>query len=255
MSFISIISKDVSIIPYRKELNKITGGVTATILLQQMVYWYEKTGGPFYKFKEPCQHKAYVEGSSWCEELGYTRREFDTAYKKLEEAGFLSKKTSIDRMTYYDVNTEALESSLAVLYEKAESAATKRRNAPLVYKETETTTVYPPNPQGEDAVASNKSSFEEFKKEYPKAVPQSCERNWRKLTDQEKKIAIEYIPEYSQEISESRFAMKPRDYITGKPWEKRTPKENYEDHWEEINRRQDEIEQKHEQWKREKDEQ
>ena len=39
-------------IPYFKELRTLTGSVTATLLMQQLDYWFNKqNGNPFYKFK------------------------------------------------------------------------------------------------------------------------------------------------------------------------------------------------------------
>ena len=76
-------SEDKETIPYRKKLNKITGKVTATILLQQAMYWDIKKDGKFFKFIAPCTHDWYKENDSWLEELGFTRSEFNTAIKKI----------------------------------------------------------------------------------------------------------------------------------------------------------------------------
>ena len=68
MPYLSILSADKDVILYRKELNDITGGVTSTILLQQISYWWVKSGRkPFYKFIEPCGHERYKQGDSWVE--------------------------------------------------------------------------------------------------------------------------------------------------------------------------------------------
>lgn len=88
-----ILSITRSSIPYVKELRELTGSVTATILMQQLDYWFDKTDGkPFYKFLESCVHKDYKKGDSWCEELGFSPDEFrnafhkiGTAYKSIEE--------------------------------------------------------------------------------------------------------------------------------------------------------------------------
>ena len=96
MSYSSMLANDQNIIPYRKELNAITGGVTATILLQQVSYWWKKSGSqPFYKFIQPCKHEKYHDGDSWTEELGFSRKEFLTAIKKLEDAGLVKKRTML----------------------------------------------------------------------------------------------------------------------------------------------------------------
>jgi len=134
---INIIAQDNSIIPYRKELNKITGCVTASILLSQLLYWCKKSGGEFYKFKEPCKHEKYTEGDSWCEELGFTRKQFDTAFMKLETAGFAMKRTTMDRVSFYAVDECTLSKALNSLYVKPESDFTKSTKGTLdIYTET-----------------------------------------------------------------------------------------------------------------------
>ncbi len=117
---LNIIAKDNEIIPYRKELNAITGSITATILLQQIMYWYAKNDyKAFYKFIEPCNHEKYIEGDSWCEELGFSRKEFISAIKKLEENGYVYKKTNGQRVTYYSLNLKQLENALTKTYQNA----------------------------------------------------------------------------------------------------------------------------------------
>ena len=55
-----ILSNIRTCIPYIKELRNIAGSVTASILMQQLDYWFSKQGGePFYKFKAPCEHSMY----------------------------------------------------------------------------------------------------------------------------------------------------------------------------------------------------
>ena len=50
-------------IPYRPEYNKIAGSPAAALLLNQIAYWFEKSGNkPFYKFRAPCQDDRYREG-------------------------------------------------------------------------------------------------------------------------------------------------------------------------------------------------
>lgn len=62
-----------SCIPYFKELRVLTGSVTATILMQQLDYWFEKgSGEAFYKFKAPCENRYYKSGDSFTEELGFS---------------------------------------------------------------------------------------------------------------------------------------------------------------------------------------
>lgn len=126
-----LLAGDHSFIAYRPRLNKLTGSVTATILLQRILWRFERNGRePFYKFKEPCKHPAYRVGDSWCEELGFSRAEFDSARstiaekcrkkekdEKLKERGIVYW-TDGDRMTWYAVNPERIADALMSLYDE-----------------------------------------------------------------------------------------------------------------------------------------
>lgn len=70
-------------IPYIKELRQIAGSVTASILMQQLDYWFARYPDGFFKFLEPCSHSAYKDGDSWTEELGFSKDEFRAAFLKL----------------------------------------------------------------------------------------------------------------------------------------------------------------------------
>lgn len=142
MDAIKIMADEKTVISYRPKFNKHTGSVLATILLQQAAYWWCKMGEqPYYKFKEPCNAPQYRDGESWCEELGFSRREFDTACTMLEERGFIHKKTDMSRLTWYTVSQEKISEMMDLvhgsrkggnaLYVKAESAVTYRRKTPL----------------------------------------------------------------------------------------------------------------------------
>ncbi|OJX08958.1 MAG: hypothetical protein BGO76_06415 [Caedibacter sp. 38-128] len=55
------------------------------LLKGQLDYWFSKskyTKG-FYKFLEPCKHPLYRAGDSWSEELGCSRRIFNTAFDNI----------------------------------------------------------------------------------------------------------------------------------------------------------------------------
>ncbi len=138
---IELLAKDKDVILYRKELNIITGSVTATILLQQIIFRYVSNGNKaFYKFIEPCKHEKYKDGDSWCEELGFTRKEFLTAIKKLEDAGLVSKKTNMQRLTFYTVNLGDLDKALKGIYVNAKRGFIKMPKGDLDYIDTENTT-------------------------------------------------------------------------------------------------------------------
>lgn len=130
-----IIAKDRELIPYRKELNKLTGSVTATLFLTQVIYWWNKNGKkPFYKFRSECNHIDYRKGDSWCEELGFSEKELDYAMslvcakqnaKRKDAKSSLKEnlvkpyvicKIDMNRKTYYSINEELLEHDLNMLY-------------------------------------------------------------------------------------------------------------------------------------------
>jgi hypothetical protein len=165
----AILSQDKDVIIYRKELNKLTGSVTATILLSQMIYWWHKNGQKeFYKFRTKCEHPDYKEGDSWCEELGFTPKELDYAMAAICEKKTKTKegaketlkdnlikpyviaRIDISRKTYYTLNIELIESDLKSLYseignlrngdyENYETEITKTTKRRFVYT-TENTT-------------------------------------------------------------------------------------------------------------------
>jgi hypothetical protein len=153
MSYINILTDDRNAISYRPKLRELTGSVTATILFQQILYWWEKMGRrPFYKFIEPCQHEKYKEGDSWSEELGFSRQEFATAIKKIAKkiTKGTSKKevfgnhlviywTDASRVTWFQVNEALVETRLHYLYNSGKSNYLETEEPRITFP-TETTT-------------------------------------------------------------------------------------------------------------------
>lgn len=126
------------VIPYRPEYTKLTGRVTAAILLQQIVFYWESCQKPFYKFRAPCTHPLYVEGDSWVECLGFSSAEFDTALKTIgskvttgtskdellagkEVTNLVIYWTDSGRVTYYELNVPLFDKLTDPLYEDANS--------------------------------------------------------------------------------------------------------------------------------------
>jgi len=87
-------------INYYAKLAPVVGGITATILLQQIVYWHGKMGKHYYKYRAPCDKSK--PGQSWCEELGFTPGEFDGARKKI--ATKLDKEKGVTIETVFDLS-------------------------------------------------------------------------------------------------------------------------------------------------------
>lgn len=70
-------------VPYLPALRNTTGSVTATILMQQLEFYFHSFPEGFYKFLEPCDHPSYRQGDSWIECLSFTKDEFRAAFDKI----------------------------------------------------------------------------------------------------------------------------------------------------------------------------
>ena len=213
--FTDILSEDQSLITYRKSLNDITGHPMASIVLSQMLYWWNKKDKkPFYKFSAPCEHKAYKDGDSWQEELGFSRKQFDTAlericFKKIkskqrpnkygltEDTALIVCWQTIDRMTYYKVNIDLINEKIANAQkgqqEKPETGNSESTNGALDITETTTKTTTGeskdthPNP----LVEQERAKAREYKKELEGRISFTESDNPEK--DLKQLIELEYI--------------------------------------------------------------
>lgn len=91
-------------------------GITGALMLSQCVYWAKRTSnteGWFYKSQ-----------AEWERETGMTRREQETARKRLVKAGFLEEcRKGVPARLFYRIDTGALEAALEELSTRmAESA-------------------------------------------------------------------------------------------------------------------------------------
>jgi hypothetical protein len=68
-------------VSYRPKLNAVTGSALGSIFLVRLLWRWEAQGRqPFHRFSDRApDHDQYRPGQSWCEELQWSRREFDTA--------------------------------------------------------------------------------------------------------------------------------------------------------------------------------
>lgn len=81
-------------VSYFPKFNYITGDVKATILLCQLLFWEGKQADP--------SSWVYKTQKELFEETGLTRREQETARKKLKEKGFLNEMhRGIPRKLYF----------------------------------------------------------------------------------------------------------------------------------------------------------
>lgn len=160
--WLKTISEDPKMIAYRPRLRAIAGSITATILLQQIIYrWVHNDFKPFYKYKEPCTADDYREGDSWCEELAFSRDEFDTALRHIAQK--VSRNVEKDpgklvyywtmpnRKTWYEINYTALCNVAIPIYVGGKSPATQpdKSTLPILYtkKTSKKTTKKGENPE------------------------------------------------------------------------------------------------------------
>ena len=125
---------------YFKEFNKITGSVHCSLFLGQLIYWADKNDyKPFYKFRQPCQHELYKEGDSWVEELDFEIRMIDKCVKTLKELGILETKTTIQRVTFYELKIEKLNDILSknAIYENSQNAIYKENCKNAIYENSQ----------------------------------------------------------------------------------------------------------------------
>jgi len=144
---ISLIAGDKKKISYRPAMVKATGSVLATILLSEIVYWYDKMGRvPFHKFTSPVpvrkdengeekRHPDYRVGDSWCEALGFSKKEFETARKKIGKKVRKGQPlppgvlvwywTDISRRTWYRLNEELFRKCTIGIYVTLQPALMK----------------------------------------------------------------------------------------------------------------------------------
>jgi hypothetical protein len=140
------------IIPYRPDLRKFCGSISATVLFQQLLFRFRKRDcKPFYKFMKPSpDHNAYQQGDSWAEEIEISAEEFRTAfdkigmryptksafYKKSDPfegkffASYVDKRTN---MTWYFVNLAAVNAIVDTLIPpKVQQSPKSKSKKPVV---------------------------------------------------------------------------------------------------------------------------
>ncbi len=134
---------------YRPMLNDTTGSVNATLLLNQIVYLWQKNGKrPFHMFMEPCPgNPLYRKGISWTEMMGFGSFEFRAALEKIARksaAGSLQQTlytaeetrpvifwTDRARLTWYDVDEAILSNAVNRALLNAKTAPSKTRKPRL----------------------------------------------------------------------------------------------------------------------------
>ena len=130
IDLLGLIADDRHVVTYRPRWNTFTGGMAPTVLLQQIVFWWVRSGRrPFYKFARPCAHRLYHAGDSWEEELSMNRRELENARGRIaartrgeiEPTHLISYWVDAQRITWYALNESVLFQHLAALYPPGEA--------------------------------------------------------------------------------------------------------------------------------------
>lgn len=211
-----IIANDKNIIPYRKELNLITGGALESIFLAQLLYWYEVNDcNEFFKFREPCEHSLYKEGDSWVEELGFSIKIIDRIIKVFKDKGFLTTRTTMDRVTYYALNIELINELLESIYENTQTAFTKMpkgelRKPPKGNYETA---------KRETSNKNNKNSSRDYFRDYSETTSDIKEKNLKKESASNfKKPSLEELESYAKEIEANFSVNQFFDYYEANGW-------------------------------------
>ncbi len=211
-----IIANDKNIIPYRKELNLITGGALESIFLAQLLYWYEVNDcNEFFKFREPCEHSLYKEGDSWVEELGLSVKIIDRIIKVFKNKGFLTTRTTLDRKTYYKVNIELINELLSEVYTSDEVANTKATNAEFYSCQSSKSV----NAKVATSNKNNKNSSRDYFRDYSETTSDIKEKNLKKESPSNfKKPSLEELESYAKEI-EANFSVNHFfDYYEANGW-------------------------------------
>ncbi|CAK2375661.1 Replication protein [Vibrio crassostreae] len=150
-------------IAFHRPFVKLGIGITGALMLSQAIYWSRRTNESGYFYKTQAE---------WEDETGMTRRELDTARKKLRELGILEeKKQGVPCRIFYKINEPNLIAQLrhSSLAECAKQCST---NAPTCAAQkrqtkTETTQRLPETTNNKDHVSVVESCFDRLWATYP----------------------------------------------------------------------------------------
>lgn len=123
-------------IAFHRPFVKLGIGITGALMLSQAIYWSRRTNASGYFYKTQ---------SEWEDETGMTRRELDTARKKLRELGILEeKKQGVPCRIFYRINEPTLIELLrhSSLAECAKQCSTKAPSCGGVISQTKTETTH-----------------------------------------------------------------------------------------------------------------
>ena len=202
MSIIDLLDRPIA---YQPIFVKLGAGVTGAVMLSQAVYWSKRTNndGWFYKTQE-----------DWELETGLTRREQETARKKLKALGILEeKKQGVPCKVFYKINAQALSQHVQIIQSSmAESAKLECTKAPssvgensqtITENTTETTTEINNSLVSADAKTPNRfvkpDYIREIWNQYPEhrrgGTDQQLWKKWRsmRLTESDANAVLFYL--------------------------------------------------------------
>lgn len=107
MSLVNLLRETGRAIAYRPKLAKVLGGVVAEIFFEQIFYWQGKSNNELGVYKTQDELE---------EEIGLSRKEQETARKKLREIGVLIETHKrLEHRIYYKINEARLNEILTDL--------------------------------------------------------------------------------------------------------------------------------------------
>ena len=223
------------VVLFYRAFNDLGCGVTGSLMLSQALYWdqnetAQKRGGWFYKTQD-----------DWTKETGLSRREQETARKRLKELGFIEeKRQGVPAKIWFRVCVNQID--LAVQTSMAESANLDCTNAPnwnggkrqsITENTAETTTETTSLNIVQEEVSMNDQLFDHFwlhmklvKKSKPQAK-KAFKQLTKKMTDTETHNFVQMLIN----DTEKRYAINqkggefgfdklhPSTYLNGKRWE------------------------------------
>jgi len=108
-------------IAFYPQLRQITGSIPAAIMLQQLLYWWDRRKGETI-------HKTEAEMQA---ETSLTPAEQKSAIKALKEKGFITvQRKGLPAKRHFIVHEDAINEALIALTSSAKSAELYRRNSP-----------------------------------------------------------------------------------------------------------------------------
>lgn len=153
-------------IAFHRIFAQLSGSVTAGLFFSQLFYWHDKGSDP-----DGWIYKTYSE---WTEETTMSRKELDTARRKLKNLHLLEEKLcGVPAVLHYRINFDRLSELLncsennptstncndrkgqTSLTERGKLESTKRTNSPLYTEITSETT----SSRGDDVDSTNSDPF------------------------------------------------------------------------------------------------